>query len=120
MKSAHDFVVAFGGGGLSYQRRIMYIMYSLMFWCGGLCGFCGVVVVLVYWCFFMLFDDFCFCVTNRFVFVLVDKKFFACFCVLCRCTEFISVFLFVVLMLVKFACGAIDCELLCGGCICSV
>lgn len=47
----------------------------------------------------MLFDDFCFCVTNRFVFVLV----FACFCVLCRCTEFISVFLCVVLMLIKSA-----------------
>lgn len=56
----------------------------------------------------MLFDDFCFCVTNRFVFVLVDKK-FSCFCVLCRCVVtllccvVISVFLCVVLMFVKSA-----------------
>lgn len=54
----------------------------------------------------MLFDNFCLCVTNRFVFVLVDKN-FSCFCVLCRCVVIllccvvISVFLCVVLMLVK-------------------
>lgn len=59
--------------------------------------------------------------TNRFVFVLVDEKNFVCFCVLCHCAEFIAVFLcMLVLILLKIACGAIDCELLCGGYICSV
>lgn len=79
-------------------------MYSLVFWCGGIVWFLWVLLMCSFiGIFFMLFDDFCLCVTNRFVFVLVDKKFFACFCVLCRCAEFISVFLCVVLMLVKSA-----------------
>lgn len=26
----------------------MYIMYSLIFWCGGLCGFCGVGLLEVF------------------------------------------------------------------------
>lgn len=74
----------------------------------------------------MLFDDFCFCVINRFVFVLVDKK-FSCFCVLWSLCCYIVVLCgYKCFSLCGFdackicACGAIDCELLCGGCICSV
>lgn len=71
----------FSGCGATYKRRIIYIMYSLVYWCGGKCVYlykyvcvCCIIILCVLICLCVLYYNFvCFvmfvCIVVQLMFV---------------------------------------------------